>query len=167
MNITMIMVMSLDGIIANEYEHVNEWTSVEDQAHFKSILKNYDVVIMGRKSYSGQIFSCHAYILTNDERLLKQQDKPHVTYAAGNVLTLVKELEEKGFKKAALLGGPQTNYLFLKENLVNDLYITIEAKLFGAGQGLSIQKKLNCELVLDSIERLNKKGTLLLHYIVE
>jgi dihydrofolate reductase len=167
MDITMIMVMSLDGMIANECEYINEWASVEDQAHYNSILKNYDVAIMGRKSYYSQAFPCPAYVLTNNEHLLKLQDNSRVTYVTGSVLTIANDLAKKGFKKAALLGGPQTNYLFLKENLVNDLYITIEAKLFGVGQGLSIQKKLNCELVLDSIERLNKKGTLLLHYIVE
>ncbi|MCQ2562659.1 MAG: dihydrofolate reductase family protein, partial [Alphaproteobacteria bacterium] len=66
-----------------------------------------------------------------------------------------------------LLGGGQTNYLFLKENMVDDLFLTIEPKMFGAGKHLNICKKLDIQLQLVSCKVLNKTGTLLLHYTVK
>ena len=166
-DITMIMVMSLDGKISNEYAQIHEWASAEDQAHLKSILKQYDAAIMGRKSYFCQDFPCEMYVLTHNEQLLHQQDDSHVFYVTGDVRTVCKEMAKKGIKKAALLGGSHTNYLFLKNKLVTDIYITIEGKVFGTGQSLVIPRPLDCELVLDSVEKLNQRGTLLLHYIVE
>lgn len=165
MDITMIMVMSLDGIVANGTKHVSDWTSKEDQQHLQGLMKGFDAVIVGRKSfYMDNRLPCDYYVFTHNEDLLRQGSTKDVTYVNGTAADLAALLNERGYAKAALLGGPQTNHLFLKAKLVRDMYITIENKFFGTGTFLNGNHNLDCTFVLDSVRRLNEQGTLLLHY---
>jgi len=77
---------------------------------------------------------------------------------------LVKQLENKGFKQMLLLGGGTINALFLKESLVDELYLTLEPRIFGKGKTLVREGEFEVLLELMNIKRLNQSGTLLLKY---
>ena len=77
---------------------------------------------------------------------------------------LVKRLTSIGYKEILLVGGSIINGLFLKQNLVDELYLTIEPKLFGSGKNIIEGQLLNKSLRLISVKKLNKVGTLLLKY---
>ena len=63
-----------------------------------------------------------------------------------------------------VVGGGLTNALFLKSKLVNEVYLTIEPRLFGVGTNLLNEKNIDVQLRLTSIMKLNKQGTLHLKY---
>jgi dihydrofolate reductase len=63
-----------------------------------------------------------------------------------------------------LVGGATINGLFLKHNLVDELFLTIEPKIFGSGKNMTEGKLLNSKLQLKSVKKINKIGTLLLKY---
>ena len=69
-----------------------------------------------------------------------------------------------GYKKILLVGGATINGLFLKQNLVDELFLTIEPKIFGYGKNIVEGNLLNTSLQLISIKKINKFGTLLLKY---
>jgi dihydrofolate reductase len=167
MVITMIMVMSLDGIVGKPGTSVADWASAEDQRHLHSIMERFEAVVCGRKSFEGRMFPGEYFVLTNNEALLQGEAEAHVTYVNGGAKRICALLQERGYEHIALLGGPTVNYLFLKEHLVDDLYLTIEGKMFGQGTSFHIQEELDCRLTLDYIEQLNSKGTLLLHYFFD
>jgi len=78
---------------------------------------------------------------------------------------LLTFLSSKGFQTVAICGGQTIYSLFMREGLVNYLYLTMENKIFG--QGL---KLFNCDL--DVIIKLLKmqeldSGVLVLKYEVE
>ncbi|MCR4305461.1 MAG: dihydrofolate reductase family protein, partial [Candidatus Daviesbacteria bacterium] len=79
---------------------------------------------------------------------------------------LVKELTGRGYKQILLASGPKLNTAFLKDKLVQELWLTLEPNIFGVGIGLVDSEKLDIKLRLLSSKRLNPQGTLLLKYQV-
>lgn len=167
--VTMIMVMSLDGITCRPMDYnVQEWTSKEDKQHFRSILNHFDAFISGRTSFKPhltEVSSRPFYVLTRDRSLLDTTPSKQVTYVSPHTpWDLISKIKDDGHSNIALLGGATTNTHFLEAGLVDELIITVEPAFFGAGLHLSRISPLNLDLTLLEIKQLNKKGTLLLTY---
>lgn len=163
----MIMVTTVDGIIArNENHNTFSWNSVEDQKHFRELSKKIGTVIEGSNTFLAA--KQQALKERNNIVLTRNPDKfqatDYVTFMSGSPKEVVAELEARGIKEAAIIGGATINGLFLKDNLADDIYLTIEPKLFGKGLHFSEGFELDLDLKLLSMEKLNEKGTLLLHY---
>ena len=54
---------------------------------------------------------------------------------AENLDSLVKELQSRGYKHILLEGGPTLLGSFLKENLIDEIFLTITPKIFGSEKG--------------------------------
>jgi len=76
---------------------------------------------------------------------------------------LLKELEAKGFDTIILAGGATINGLFAKGGLIDEMIVTVEPKLFGAGLPLFKGVSLDQDLELLSHEKINEHA-IKLHY---
>lgn len=168
--LTMVMVISLDGIISQGlYQDSFEWTSLEDKEHFLSFIKTKMNVIMGRTTFES--INNHPYdqvkhfVLTSDKMLHQKKDNNQIEYLSETPQNIVDYLYKQGIDDIALLGGAYTNTQFLKAGLVDYLWLTIEPKIFGQGIKFAVEQ-LNIDLKLLESKRLNAQGTLLLHYKV-
>lgn len=162
--VTMIMVASLNGIISrNEAESVSAWSSKEDQKHFKEIVREFDAVVMGRKSFKRECPGGKPhYILTRNDQKWGQTSQT-VTHMGGTAAEVLETLNKQNALKVALLGGPYTNELFLREGLVDRALITVEPKMFGHGKGFIPEgSPLEVNFKIANVEILNDQGTLLL-----
>ena len=63
-------------------------------------------------------------------------------------------------------GGQHIATSFLKEGLIDELWLTIEPKIFGMGENFVTQEKLDIDLNLISCEKVNERGTLITKYVV-
>lgn len=174
MHITLAMVSSVNGKITMGTDpHIHAWTSDEDQAHFKALVQTHTLIIMGRKTYEAA--KAHLQLSPGKLRIVYTQH-PHA-YTAQTVINqlefanqapkiLIAELEKKGYTEALLVGGSEINMLFLKENLISKIILTIEPYIIGSGQPLftQIEKEVNLQLIEST--QINKKGTLILTYTV-
>jgi dihydrofolate reductase len=79
---------------------------------------------------------------------------------------LVERLTSAGYQEMLLVGGHVIATLFLKENLIDEIFLTLEPKLFGVGLPLVAEELMDIPLKLLSSKQLNPQGTLLLHYAV-
>lgn len=168
MHITLMMVSTVNGKITRGNEpDVTAWTSLEDKALFMTMKKEYTLLVMGSSSY-----------LANKERIKLSNDILRVVltrdpkkYAADHMVDqleftnlspkeLVENLSSRGHNEMLLLGGAEINALFLKENLVDELHLTIEPHLFGRGKNLIATDDIAVQLQLTSVEKLNDSGTL-------
>src|SRR3989338_1817732 len=61
---------------------------------------------------------------------------------------VVGYLEAKNFQSAILGGGARTNASFLKAGLVDEIWLTVEPKVFGAGLNFTEGEALNLNLEL-------------------
>ncbi len=166
LNITMIMVMSIDGVVSRAIgESVSVWSSKEDKGHLESIVKDFDAVVMGSKSFKRIKFADTKYIvLTNDTN--KWGDiSSNPNFMGGSAQEIYSYLQNQGFKRIALLGGPVTNALFLQAGMVDEILLTVEPYMFGEGRKMSEGGALKNGFTLAVVEQLNERGTLLLRYI--
>lgn len=150
MKILLAMVISADGkTTRGDDPGTHAWASPEDQAHFQALKEKIRVLIMGRKTYEAA-------------------GKPH-----GDGIRRIVMSRETGFvlpddiEEVLLVGGSELNAEFFKRKLINEIYLTIEPKLFGAGLPLAQMAGVEVHLKLKNVTQLNPQGTLLLHYDVQ
>ena len=170
------MVSSTNGkITLGDDPYISKWTSDEDKAHFRKILKEAPVIIMGRKTYQAarrviQPSRGKLRIVTTSspDRFQAEAIDNQLEFVNESPSKLVARLKHKGHKSAYLMGGAMLNRAFFKENLVDELWLTLEPKLFGEGKNLiGENEQLELDLVLLSCEKLNQEGTLLLKYKIK
>ena len=172
MKITMVMLMTVDGkTTRGENKNIYTWTSSEDQKHFFSLIKKNNLIVMGRKTFevSRPVIRLEKgklrIVLTHHpKKYSKESVTGQLEFSNENPEKLIKRMEGLGYKKILLVGGATINGLFLKENLVDELYLTIEPKIFGSGKNIIEGQLLDKFLQLINVKKLNKKGTLLLRY---
>lgn len=174
MKTILVMVMSVDGKTTQWFNPlIYKWTSKEDQNYFFSLIKHCKVIVMGRKTFIAVKSRINLspqrlrIVVTKNpksyEKLSKTGQLEFTDDAPTNIIT---GLQKQGYDKILLAGGEEINGLFLKEKCVNEIWITVEPFLFGNGNGLVGNNNFKINLQLLSIKKLNKKGTLLLKYLV-
>jgi dihydrofolate reductase len=65
-----------------------------------------------------------------------------------------------------VVGGPHIATSFLKEQLIDELWLTYEPRIFGTGDNFATGEKLDINLRLISNEKVNDQGTLITKYTV-
>jgi len=65
-----------------------------------------------------------------------------------------------------VVGGSHIATSFLREQLIDELWLTIEPKIFGTGANFVTEEKLDIDLKLLSSEQINEQGTLITKYRV-
>lgn len=161
-----ITAVSIDGYIAKHADEPTNWTSLEDKQHFAAQTKQAGVVIMGNAT-----FNTLSRPLSNRLNVIYTKS-PENLQATENVMPtnsspeeLVTQLQNKGFSNIAIIGGKQINSLFLQADLVDELYVTIEPRIFGSGIPLA-ELTREVDLILLQQTLLNK-NSLLLHFAVK
>lgn len=167
MQVTLFMAVSLDGYIAKEDNNV-DWISKSQWVDYEKILKKAKVAIVGRKTYELMndeefLEECLFYVLSHDKNL-----KPKFKNAIPTNLSpkkLLKELKDKGYKEAVVIGGVTLNSSFLEAALIDELIVDIEPALIGKGIPLFLPKKLEIRLKLINMIK-NEDDIVQLHYEV-
>ena len=158
------MVATLDGKIAKTSDHFPDWSSREDKKMFREVSKECGVIIMGDKTF----FTLPSPLpgRLNVVFTLEPNPKPieGVKWVSGEPLAVLKELEGMGYEKVLLGGGTGINTMFLEKNLIDEIYLNIEPKIFGVGLGL-FNGDFNVDLELVNMEKLND-NTISLRYLV-
>lgn len=157
--------MTLDGKIAKTDSHFPDWTSKEDKKLFAKTSKEAGVVIMGDKTFF--TFPSPLKDRLNVVFSLEENPKPieGVKWVKGEPENVLKELEEMGHKSAILGGGAFVNGLFLEHKLIDEIWITVEPKLFG--EGLSLFKgDFDVSLKLNNVEKINDNSVVLKYKVL-
>lgn len=170
----MVMVMSLDGkTTQSDDPHIHSWTSLEDQKHFAKLRNGAKVIILGRKTY--ETTAQHMkhkpgrlrIVFTNSpQNFANAQIQDQIEFTNQNPKDVVKSLESRGFTTCLLTGGAHLNTLFLENNLIDEILLTVEPKLLGNGNPLFANFAGKANLKLEEMKTLNDQGTILLHYSV-
>lgn len=172
MKVILLMVSSIDGKTTKwGNPNVKLWTSTEDQTHFKNLISKAKVIIMGRKTYdvAKNLMEHNSkrlrIVLTKSPaKYSKETIRNQLEFTSDSAKNILTSLQNKGFSEVLLVGGTEVNSEFLSKNLVTNLWLTIEPKLFGLGNFLVSAKKLDISLKLENFQKMNSTGTLLLKY---
>ena len=172
MKVICVFVATLDGKITKwNAPRVRDWTSQEDQKYYKQIWNDFDLIVMGSNTYLAEKFSSSPkrllLVMTRHPSTYKQYEVPgQIEFIDQSPEDIVTECQQKGYKNMIMAGGPHLTTSFFQKKLIDELWLTIEPKIFGTGGNLVIEERLDIDLQLLSIEKVNKKGTLITKYAV-
>lgn len=173
MKIILAMVLSADGKSTKWDLPDQSWASAGDKIHLSKLIAESDVIIMGSNTYS--IARSHIkpgpgklrVVMTRfPEKFKDDEIKGQLEFSGEDPKSLIDRLSNEGLSSALLLSGHKLNKVFFEEKLIDKLILTIEPKIFGEGFGVLDSVKLDINLKLESVEKLNDAGTLLLEYEV-
>lgn len=156
-----IAAVSADGYIAKDAHHPAFWTSKADKARFVELTKRAGVVVMGSSTFKTLPRPLKERVNIVYSR---SQTFPDVEVTQKNPIELLADLESKGYKEVAICGGSDIYTMFMKSNMVNTLYLTIEPIVFGNGVRL-FNAEMHFQLTLVNSTQA-ENGALLLEYKV-
>lgn len=168
MRVKMAAVISLDGKIKKAGKtHKREWISGEDKAYFNQLISEYNLIVMGRKTYASMALASqndkqYVVITSSPELYEAKSNEGLLEFSKSTPQQIVRKYEKLGFTRLLLIGGSSVYTSFLKANLVDEIDLTIEPIILG--QGNSLTDALNSDITFVSVRQsqLNKRGTLLL-----
>ena len=174
MKVILAAVSSVNGKITKGKDpDIYSWTSKEDSQLFFSLIEKHNLIVMGAKTYETakkiiklEKDKLRIVITRNPEKYSNEKISGMLEFVNDLPLKLVKKLENRGYKEMLMVGGSEINTLFLKAKLVNEIYLTIEPKLFGTGKNLISNENFDVSLKLLNIKKLNTQGTFQLKYKV-
>jgi dihydrofolate reductase len=131
------------------------------------MLDKCDVVLVGNNTYKTAIKPLskrNCIVLSRSaSKLVSKSAK--LQYCNLDKVNLNQLIKKSGYHNVAILGGAQTYTFCLQNNLLDELYLTIEPLVFGQGIDLfAADVSLDKKFKLISTKKLNKQGSLLLHY---
>ena len=156
---------SVDGRISLTCKTAPRWTSPEDWQFFQKSLSRFDAVVVGRNTYmaaADQLRKRNTFVLSSRPKTFTRRGS--VTFVNPANVSLAKLLQV--YQTVAVLGGGTVYGFMLEHGLLNEIFITIEPLIFGRGKNMFIGNRRTAPVKLLSIKKLNRAGTLLLHYQV-
>ena len=140
MKVILYMATSVNGNITRGKSD-SDWVNEADWKYFNKITSESKVMIMGSETYKQftddfpqkQAFNV---VVTRKSRLLKKKVKGAM-FTDKKPKELLKNLSKMGYEQATLIGGEKLNTSFIKENLIDELYVDIHPYLIGKGLRLS------------------------------
>jgi len=174
MKVILVMVATINGkTTKGNIPGTTDLASIEDQEYFFQTLAENNLLIMGSKTYEAARLDMkltadrlRVILTSNPDKYKKYFREGELEFSSLPLHNLLESLEKRGFNQAILLGGERTNTDFLREKLVDEIWLTLEPKIFGEGNELLSTTDVAIDLELLSIDRLNTRGTMLLKYAV-
>src|SRR3989344_8848283 len=152
MKIILAMVLSVDGKSTKWDLPDQSWASEEDKTHLVKLISENDLILMGGKTYEtaknhikpkeGKL----RVVVTHDpEKFSSEQTENQLEFTNQPIPELIQTLENRGFRQMLLLSGEGLNKQFFEANLINELILTVEPKIFGSGHGMVAEAKLDAK----------------------
>lgn len=96
------------------------------------------------------------------DRYKSLEASKQIEFTNESPVELTTRFSKKGHEQMLVVGGPHVATSFLKEQLIDELRLTFEPKIFGTGGNFVTYKKLDSNLRLIHCENVNEHGTLIL-----
>lgn len=166
MKVILLMAVTADGMIARNSMELIDWTGKADKKYFIHITREAGAMIMGSKTFDtiGKVLPGRKNIVMTRDKKRTNQGKDLI-FTSQTPKEVLSDLEGQGFEYVALIGGSIVNTLFMKENLIDEVHVTIVPRLFGKGLSL-FNETLDTLLELMDIEKIDI-GHVLLKYRVK
>lgn len=167
MKIILYMAMTINGMIAKENDET-PWGQEVWDSYYK-IAKKLNVIILGRKTFEimkevnefEKIGNPFTVVLTSKKMPVEKN-----TVFVSSPKEAIQILRDKKFSEVLLAGGGNANGAFMKEGLIDELYLDIEPQIFGKGIPLFGSHTFEARLQLVEAKAISK-NVIQLHYTVK
>lgn len=156
MRAVIMCAVTIDGKIAKSPGEFINWTGKEDKKLFAAETKKAGVVILGHNTYKtiGHPLKDRLNIVLTSTTSDKANEPGILEFTAAHPDRILEDLAERDFKTAFVIGGAVINALFLKEKLVDEIWLSLVPKIFGEGLSLTEELGMDVNLRLLSCEQL-------------
>lgn len=166
MKAILYMAMTANGLITKEDDDTS-WVTKTEWKSLNGMIRKYGNMIIGRRTYEIMVKSgeftrskldkVNTIVVTHQTLTppFTIHDSRYVSIATSprQALTILKQ---KGHKTVMLCGGGGLNASFMKERLVNELYLDVEPLLLGKGIKLFAESDFAVRLRLKEVKRLSQ-----------
>jgi len=161
------MAVSADGFIAKKNDDTS-WVSDVDWALFSQTVKDTGCIVMGRRTYevSGNDFPYKGAIniVMTKNKKLKSENK-NAIFTNKSPQEVIELVKNKGYERLLIVGGGAINGSFLREKLIDEIFIDVHPLVLG--NGIKIFEGFESQIKLELMEsKVLDKGQILLHYRV-
>ncbi len=175
MHVVLLAVVSLDGCLTRHTAAgAGGLSSDADGEHFRSVLAGCDASICGRPTYLEERqhvlqsaregrSARRRIVMTRDPAAMSADLVPGLLeFTNAEPAAILDDLRADGRQKVAILGGGQIYNTFLGQDLVDEVSLTIEARVFGQGTRLAGDATpIDPSLTLQDVARLGPDTLLL------
>jgi dihydrofolate reductase len=182
MKVILAAVVSLDGCLTRHDDaDMTALSSADDRAQFRAFLSTCDAQICGSSTYlparsreieliqSGRstrkrvVLTRNPLLYAGDVHEADQGPVPGLLHFTDqSPQNVVSGLRNEGFEHVALLGGGEIYNAFLEANLVDEMRLTIEARVFGSGVRLAgTTNAIDPGFALERVEQIGPNTVLL------
>jgi dihydrofolate reductase len=168
----LVFVSSLDGRVTRwEETNVKSWSSRSDQEYFRALWGRSHLIVMGINTFlADPVKPSDARLLivmtTHPGDFSRYQVPGQVEFTAETPGNLTGRLGREGYDQLLVVGGPKIAASFLRENLIDEVWLTTEPRIFGEGKNMAMGEKLDISLKLISCEIADLEGTTITKYSV-
>lgn len=156
MKVVLVSALSLDGKIGRDSLDKLDWVSLESKQFFGQVSRKAGAVILGhntfktiKKPLKGRLL---VVLTSKPEKAKSAPGKVEFTnQSPGKILAT---LEARGFEEVVPGGGRKTNSLFLRENLIDEIWLVVEPVVLGMGIGLFEEGVPGLEFKLLEVEKI-------------
>ncbi|PIT88493.1 MAG: dihydrofolate reductase [Candidatus Magasanikbacteria bacterium CG10_big_fil_rev_8_21_14_0_10_36_32] len=157
MKTILLMAITADGKIGKHSKHLADWTSKADKKIFVAETKKAGVIVMGQTTFDtiGKPLPNRLNVVMNLNPDKTKNILEQLEFTNSPPKKLLDELSERGFETVILGGGATINGLFLDAELIDEIWLTVEPKIFGSGLSLFNNVDVNLSLELISLEKID------------
>lgn len=160
--ITIEMACSINGMIATE-DGKEEFLSFRGWKIMLELLKKYDVLIWGRKTWENILSWGDDYledlkdinVIILSETRKKQKEFPNVTYC-NSIENCLKLCEKLKYEKLFISGGATINNIFMEKGIVDNIILNYNPVVLNKGiplfKGNYFENRLQLEKVIKEQE---------------
>jgi len=171
MKTILYMAITANGMIARK-DDITPWNEPELDEYVGKV-KECGNLIIGRRTYEKMLHDtdkdADQNLLGNPTIIVLTSSKEFKNYDkfvfVDSAEAALKVLAEKNFKTAMIAGGSKINSLFVKNSLIDEIYLDIEPFLFGEGFPLFDPSNFEHKLKLLDTKKVGESG-IQLHYEV-
>jgi dihydrofolate reductase len=159
---------SLDGFIAKKDDNI-DWLTHLPSYGFDEFINRMDGVIMGRRTFEKVIamnlpewpYSKPVFVLSSTLKAAPDNLKEKVAIINGPIDEILRALENRGIHNIYVDGG-RTIQSFLKNDLIDEMIISVISILLGEGIPLFGEIKRELPFALEKSEYINEN--MAMHY---
>ncbi len=174
MNVVLYMAMTANGMIAT-LDDDTSWVTKTEWESFSGMIKKHGNMVLGRRTYEimvkndefakSKLDKIKTVVVTH--KPLKAHNQKSVSAVNSSMANSPQEalaiLKKEGYKTAMICGGGGLNTSFMKERLVDEIYLDLEPIIFGRGIRLFAEADFETKLKLIGTKKLSEHE-IQLHY---
>lgn len=169
MKVILYMGISANGYVAKENDDTTSWISEVEWTAFRNFSNKVGNLIIGRKTFDvaiaeNQFPFTESFTVVVTSKDIKN-NWPNSAAFVKSPKEALELLQKMGHKQAMVGGGGEINTSFIKQSLVDEIYLDIEPHILGRGIKLFAEADFETKLELIGTKKLSA-NEIQLHYKV-